>query len=479
MERDPLRLAWTTARAGHLAAGLLLAGAGALFLIGLDCLRGAVDGLLMAHQPVPASALRHRTAGFSRRRTAPRDARRRPRPFGGRLRGSGGSHRRTRSDRTAPHGGRVDRGRDRGPGPEPGPPDDPRRHRERSSGGTGRGGACGLPCGRGPVPGRRDLRFRPAHAHPGRRDDRARARLRGAGGWANGPRARRHARCGGRPRCRPPGRPLPDGPGPPSGRNEHRPFLAELLRRVPALRAHGTGRLRARSPEPDFRPRPSVRAGRRASPRARRSARRDGASADPSGGDRRRRMVRPRTDARFGSRRGGGRRTGGFEHHRRRPVEALPGAGPSGPRRSVAERERSPEPVSPGRAATLPGTGAFVAKGVSAYDPASGGRITGVDVSVAFPAHVALVGDGDVGPRLFASLIGGQLEPSTGRLTFGGVDLAKADPAERARRIAFAGVGRSSCPARCARTSSMAPSRASPISTTASRRPCRPQASTG
>ena len=69
----------------------------------------------------------------------------------------------------------------------------------------------------------------------------------------------------------------------------------------------------------------------------------------------------------------------------------------------------------------------------------SGGRISGVDLSLAFPAHVALVGDGDAGPRLFASLIGGQLDPSTGRLTFGGVDLARADPAERARRIAFAG----------------------------------------
>lgn len=90
-------------------------------------------------------------------------------------------------------------------------------------------------------------------------------------------------------------------------------------------------------------------------------------------------------------------------------------------------------------AATLPGAGPLVAAGLSAYDPASGARISGVDLSIAFPAHVALVGDGDAGTRLLASVIGGILDPSTGRLTYGGVDLAAVDPAERARRIAFAG----------------------------------------
>ena len=81
----------------------------------------------------------------------------------------------------------------------------------------------------------------------------------------------------------------------------------------------------------------------------------------------------------------------------------------------------------------------LVAAGVSAYDPASGARITGVDVSLPWPAHVALVGDGEAGARIFAMLVGGLIEASTGSLTWGGVDLAAADPAERARRIAFAG----------------------------------------
>ena len=350
MERDPLRLAWTTARAGHLAAGLLLAAAGALFLVGLDCLRAVVDGPLMAGPAGAAPALRHRAARFPRRRARllvtpgiVLD------PSAAALAASGGPHRRSRSDRPPPRRGRMDRGRDRGPGPEPGPPDDPRRDPERSSGGTGRGGACGLPRGRRPVPGRRDLRIRPAHARAGRRDDRARARLRGAGGRAHGPRARRHARSGGRPRCRPPGRPLPDGPGPPSGRHGIDRSLAELLRRVPALRAHGTGGYERDRLSRTFARDHRLRAGRRAPPRGRRRARQDGASADPARGARRRRMVRPVPDARFGSRGGGGRGARRLEHRRHRPVETPPGAGPSGPRRSGAQRERSPEPLSPGR----------------------------------------------------------------------------------------------------------------------------------
>ena len=90
------------------------------------------------------------------------------------------------------------------------------------------------------------------------------------------------------------------------------------------------------------------------------------------------------------------------------------------------------------RAVPVPRAGALVAKGVSAYDPATGARIGGVDCTIAFPAHVALVGDDD-SPKVLAALIAGQLAPSTGRLSYGGVDLAATDPVERARRIAFAG----------------------------------------
>lgn len=89
--------------------------------------------------------------------------------------------------------------------------------------------------------------------------------------------------------------------------------------------------------------------------------------------------------------------------------------------------------------ASLPAFGALTAQGISAYDPDSGTRISGVDFSIALPAHVAIVGDVNTGPRVLAALLGGQLDPSVGRLTLGGVDLAATHSADRARRLAFAG----------------------------------------
>ena len=48
MERDPLRLAWTTARTRHLAAGLLLLVAGVLLLVGIDLVRVLVDEVVLS-----------------------------------------------------------------------------------------------------------------------------------------------------------------------------------------------------------------------------------------------------------------------------------------------------------------------------------------------------------------------------------------------------------------------------------------------
>ena len=92
-----------------------------------------------------------------------------------------------------------------------------------------------------------------------------------------------------------------------------------------------------------------------------------------------------------------------------------------------------------GPGVALPGSGALVAEGVSAYEPATGARITGVDLSIVMPAHVAVTGASGAGGHVLAALIGGQIDPSVGRLTFGGVDLASFDPAERARRIGYEG----------------------------------------
>jgi ABC-type multidrug transport system fused ATPase/permease subunit len=91
------------------------------------------------------------------------------------------------------------------------------------------------------------------------------------------------------------------------------------------------------------------------------------------------------------------------------------------------------------RGGALPGSGVLAAEGVAAYDPATGARITGVDLSMVMPAHVALVDGAGGSARVFAALVGGQIDPSVGRLTFGSVELPFADPVERARRIAYAG----------------------------------------
>ncbi|WP_243369299.1 ABC transporter ATP-binding protein [Microvirga solisilvae] len=97
-----------------------------------------------------------------------------------------------------------------------------------------------------------------------------------------------------------------------------------------------------------------------------------------------------------------------------------------------------PRDIKKGKA-SLPENGALVAQGVSAYDPASGARIASVNLNLAFPSHVALIGDGDAGPRLLAALMAGQIHPSVGHLTYGGVNLIEANPLERSQRLALAG----------------------------------------
>lgn len=93
----------------------------------------------------------------------------------------------------------------------------------------------------------------------------------------------------------------------------------------------------------------------------------------------------------------------------------------------------------PGQGGSLPGSGLLAAEGLSAYDSATGTRITGVDLSIVMPAHVAVTGPSGAGGHVLAALIGGQFDPSAGRLTFGGVDLPSVDPGERARRIGYEG----------------------------------------
>lgn len=92
-----------------------------------------------------------------------------------------------------------------------------------------------------------------------------------------------------------------------------------------------------------------------------------------------------------------------------------------------------------GTPAAFPNGGALVAQGVGAYDPATGERLAGVDAALPMPGHVAILGERGSGSRVLAAILAGQLEPSAGAVTYGGLDLRAFAPEERARRIALAG----------------------------------------
>ncbi|GJE10295.1 MULTISPECIES: ABC transporter ATP-binding protein [Methylobacterium] len=91
-----------------------------------------------------------------------------------------------------------------------------------------------------------------------------------------------------------------------------------------------------------------------------------------------------------------------------------------------------------GAASPLPRSGILATEGVGAFDAATGERLTGVDVALAMPGHVAITGSRGSGARALAAVLAGQVEPTAGAVTYAGTDLRGFDAAERARRIAFA-----------------------------------------
>ncbi|WP_279356632.1 ATP-binding cassette domain-containing protein [Methylobacterium indicum] len=105
---------------------------------------------------------------------------------------------------------------------------------------------------------------------------------------------------------------------------------------------------------------------------------------------------------------------------------------------SLEARARAPRRLR-SQSEPLPDGGPIVLANVAAYDPASGERLIGLDLSLPMPSHVAILGDRGSGSRVLAALIAGQLEPTAGAVTYAGTDLRSVEPAERARRIAYAG----------------------------------------
>ncbi len=86
----------------------------------------------------------------------------------------------------------------------------------------------------------------------------------------------------------------------------------------------------------------------------------------------------------------------------------------------------------------VPRSGELVARSVGAYDSATGERLFGVDLTLALPAHVAITGGRGSGARVLAAILAGQVTPTAGSVTYAGQDLGGFDPTDRARRIAFA-----------------------------------------
>src|SRR5690606_23434135 len=83
---------------------------------------------------------------------------------------------------------------------------------------------------------------------------------------------------------------------------------------------------------------------------------------------------------------------------------------------------------------------AFKSDHLGALDRRSGIRINDVNFDIPLPAHVALTGDSD-GVAAFAAVLGGVVEPSSGSLTIGGINLLDVPAVKRARRIGYVGAG--------------------------------------
>ncbi|GEP02987.1 ABC transporter ATP-binding protein/permease [Methylobacterium oxalidis] len=105
--------------------------------------------------------------------------------------------------------------------------------------------------------------------------------------------------------------------------------------------------------------------------------------------------------------------------------------------RALSDLERR-RPRGSAHALPVPEAGPLALAGVSAYEPGSGERLVGADLVLPMPAHAAITGGRGSGARVLAGVLSGQIEPTSGSATFAGLDLRSFDPAERARRIAYA-----------------------------------------
>ena len=95
------------------------------------------------------------------------------------------------------------------------------------------------------------------------------------------------------------------------------------------------------------------------------------------------------------------------------------------------------EPAAPERTLPVPERGALVLEGVSAEYPGRGRVLDGVDLALEPGERVAIFGPSGAGKSTLLALLLRFLEPSAGRIAFGGADVAALDVDEWRARLAW------------------------------------------
>jgi len=95
------------------------------------------------------------------------------------------------------------------------------------------------------------------------------------------------------------------------------------------------------------------------------------------------------------------------------------------------------EPAAPERTLPVPERGALVLEGVSAEYPGRGRVLDGVDLALEPGERVAIFGPSGAGKSTLLALLLRFLEPSAGRMAFGGADVAALDVDEWRARLAW------------------------------------------
>ncbi len=86
-----------------------------------------------------------------------------------------------------------------------------------------------------------------------------------------------------------------------------------------------------------------------------------------------------------------------------------------------------------------PLAGDLVATNLSLVEDDRTRIVDSVSFGIPLASHTAIIGQGNSGKDELAQLLAGLIEPTSGRITIGGVDLSKLPPATRGRRIGYVG----------------------------------------